>query len=86
MYCMLHPEETRKLEPNYLNDKNPPKLIIRQAGNFFSFYFPESEQVYETYKVVSLRILDCFKPSLTTYLIEPSNYFFEPYLCVCRLS
>ena len=84
MYCMVHPEETRKLENNHLNDKNPPKLIIRQVGKFFSFYFPESEQVYEADQEVSFKILDCFKPSLTTYLFEPLDTFFEPYLCLLQ--
>ena len=62
-----------------------PRLIVRQVegyiGGYMNYYFPQSEEVYESKVTASiLRMLD---RCTTLYLYEPKDELKEPFYAAC---
>ena len=55
-----------------------PRLIVRQVGGYnMTYYFPQSEEVYESKSTVS--ILQMLDRCTTLYLYEPQDRLEEPF-------
>jgi hypothetical protein len=84
--AMIYNNKLGGLPPDYLNNSQPPKVILRQEGeNDMFVFFVEEMIVHKINLLFSKQIFDYFDPKSTIYFYEPGEIKKEPYFIGLKL-